>query len=317
MTYKQTEFKKEYIDDAVELFLESYKTEQQISRLLPINLINNKEVIKNYLKENVNEQSIAITKDNKLISYMITCYKFMFKGHRSILVQEFGHSSIEKDKSYLYRLMYMNLAQKWSDEGFLLHNICHFSNDKVLNETLYQIGFGLTINERLRDLSNIDNCKQFKISEERDINKLINIQIEHMKYYKRSPIFFNKKSDYKTVKADIEKSQKAGDLFLVYKDEKDKIQGLFILGKSCDEGEGLLLKNTNTAQIKNAYISPNNRGRGIGKALLQHSISKMKEAGYDRIFVEHETSNFQGTIFWRKYFDSFLNVSMRYIEKVF
>jgi len=321
MSYRLLTLKEEHVNEAVELFIENYKAEQKVSKLLPNNVIENPEIVKDYLVENISKPSIAIIdKDNKLVSYMITGFKFMFKGQRSVLVQEYGHASIERDKSHLYKLMYMDLAQIWSDDGIQLHNICYFGNDKILNETLFQIGYGATLNERLRDLSNIDNIDnftQFEITQEIDISNLIELRIEDMKYYQKSPIFCNKDTDYNSAKSSLEEALNDGDTFLVHKDKNDnKINAIFIIGKSCDEGEGLLLKDTNTAQIKHAYISGNLRGTGIGKCMLQHSITWAKENGYDRIFVEHETANFSGGIFWSKHFDTYVNVAMRYIENV-
>jgi GNAT superfamily N-acetyltransferase len=87
-----------------------------------------------------------------------------------------------------------------------------------------------------------------------------------------------------------------------------------IVGNSTIDGEGFLLQNTNTAQIKSAYARPDIRRKGIGKALLQRGIAWSQAHGYERIFVEHETANFSGSIFWQKYFNPYLYFSMRYID---
>jgi GNAT superfamily N-acetyltransferase len=80
------------------------------------------------------------------------------------------------------------------------------------------------------------------------------------------------------------------------------------------DGEGFLLQQTNTAQIKSAYARPAIRGKGIGTALLQRAIQWSHQQGYERVFVEHETANVYGGNFWCKYFIPYVYVSMRYID---
>jgi GNAT superfamily N-acetyltransferase len=87
-----------------------------------------------------------------------------------------------------------------------------------------------------------------------------------------------------------------------------------IVGESTIDGEGFLLAQTNTAQIKSAYARPEVRGKGVGAALLQHAIEWSQQQGYDRIFVEHETANIYGGNFWGTYFSPYLYASMRYTD---
>lgn len=87
-----------------------------------------------------------------------------------------------------------------------------------------------------------------------------------------------------------------------------------IVGESTIDGEGFLLEQTNTAQIKSAYARPEIRGKGIGTALLQRAIQWSQQQGYERVFVEHETANIYGGNFWGKYFSPFVYSSMRYVD---
>jgi GNAT superfamily N-acetyltransferase len=86
------------------------------------------------------------------------------------------------------------------------------------------------------------------------------------------------------------------------------------VGKSTIDGEGFLLQETNTAQIKSAYTRPEMRGKGIGVALLQRAIEWSQQQGYERVFVEHETANIAGSRFWSRYFTPYLYYSMRYVD---
>lgn len=77
--------------------------------------------------------------------------------------------------------------------------------------------------------------------------------------------------------------KKNGDEFFVYY-ENSKPAGCFIAGKSAAEAEDFLLRNTNTAQIKSAFVKPSIRGKGIGGALLQQAVKWEKEKGFIRFW---------------------------------
>jgi GNAT superfamily N-acetyltransferase len=209
--------------------------------------------------------------------------------------------------------MYMRLSQTWANNRIHLQMIGHFAHDTTLQETLYQLGFGAILAERLRDCSALNQPHEIVIQEEKDVSKLLNIQIEHNDYYSKAPIFILKPTTASEVLDELKAHARQGDLFFVYYEQEEPC-AYMIVGDSTIGGEGFLLQNTNTAQIKSAYARPDSRNKGIGKALLQRVIEWSQAQGYERLFVEHETANFSGSIFWQKHFDPYIYFSMRYID---
>jgi GNAT superfamily N-acetyltransferase len=209
--------------------------------------------------------------------------------------------------------MYMALAQEWANQHIHLHLIRHFAHDTLLQETLYQLGFGAILAERLRDCSAVAERPDMAIRVEQDVSKLIALQIEHNQYYPHAPIFIQKPTEEQDVRAELEAHAQQGDVFFVY-DEQDEPTAYMIVGESTLGGEGFLLERTNTAQIKSAYARPEVRGKGVGAALLQRAIAWSRQQGYERIFVEHETANLYGGNFWSSSFRPYLYASMRYID---
>lgn len=313
MEYVIEPFTKNYITSAAKLFLSNYKLEQTTNSLLPLNFLNNSDCIKNAIEEIANNPGVAIFSQGEMVAFMITGYTFDFKGQKAAMVPEFCHGSIEQDCKKLYQLAYMNLSSKWIENGVHLHLIGHFAHDYKLNETLFQLGFGAILSERLRDLISIEVDSDFVIYQESDVSKILDIELEHRNYYQKAPIFITKDTRRDKIVASLEEYKSNGNVFFVYY-ENNQLLGCFIVGNSEGDSEGFLLRNTNTAQIKSAYVCPSMRDRGLGKCILNRSISWAKENGFERLFVEHETANYYGGKFWEKQFNPYLYISMRYID---
>ena len=313
MVYRFEPFCQDHIDSALDIFLKNYAEEQKESKLLPAALLENPEPIKNRLRQHADNTGIVVFKKNIMIAYLITGSIFNFKNQKAALIPEFGHACIINDKKNIYYQMYMHISTIWIKQKIHLHLIGHFAHDTILKETLYQLGFGAFLAERLRNFSHVENLIDAVIKYEQDPEKLVDIALEHNQYYPDSPIFIKKSIDRQNILNNLKQHIANNDQFLVYY-ENNFPMGYFIIGDSAKQGEGFLLKNTNTAQIKSAFIKPEIRGKGIGKRLLQESITWSKRKGFSRLFVEHETANYYGGNFWRKHFKPYLNFSLRYID---
>lgn len=314
MSYVLIPLAEAYLETAVELFIENYRQEKEHSPLLPNRVIEEPAWLYRELQPLLANASVAVVEQNKLLAFMVTGEQFQWKGQQAAIILEHGHGAVRENRQELYQRMYMYLAQQWVNQGVHLHLIRHFAHDIILQETLFQLGFGAILAERLRDLSStVEERPTAVIRIEPDISKLLTIQLEHNRYYFKSPIFIGKSTNETAVLADLEEQAKRGDVFFVY-DEQGEPGGYFIVGESAIGEEGFLLERTNTAQIKSAYLRPEIRRKGVGVALLERAIEWAQQQGYERLFVEHETANFYGGNFWSKYFSPFLYSSMRYTD---
>ena len=313
MPYTLVAFTQGYLEPAVELFIESYKHEQTHSPLLPSRVIDEPAWIHGVLQSKLANPGVAVVEQNRLLAFMVTGDYFEWKGQQAAIVLEYCHSAVVAQKRAFYQRMYMSLAQEWANQHIHLHLICHFAHDTILQETLYQLGFGAILAERLRDCSPVDERHDLVIRVEQDVSKLITLQTEHNRYYPQAPIFIRKPTETQEVLAELKAHAQQGDTFFVYY-EQDEPCAYMIVGTSTIGGEGFLLEQTNTAQIKSAYARPEVRGKGIGRALLQRAIGWSHQQGYERVFVEHETANVYGGNFWGNYFTPYLYASMRYID---
>lgn len=313
MTYSLVPFNQQHLDSAIELFLNGYSQEKLHSPHLPSRALDDPSWIRTRLQSALNNPGVAVVEGNQLLAYLATGDFFSWKGQQAAFVPEYGHCVITERKQRLYQIMYQALAQEWLSRGCHLHLIGHFAHDTLLQATLYQLGFGALIAERLRDCSSLNVSQEKSVREIQLTSELVNLHVEHIRYYSKSPIFISRSTDSTSALDDLETHAQNGDAFFAYYDKFEPCAYL-IIGESSTTGEGFLLQNTKTAQIKSAYARTEFRGKGIGEALLQHAIQWAQQHGYERVFVEHETANVAGGNFWSKYSTPYLYFSMRYID---
>jgi GNAT superfamily N-acetyltransferase len=313
MTYSLVPFTQQHLDSAIELFLKGYSEEKLNNPFLPSRALDDPSWIRTKLQSALYNPGVVVVEDNKLLAYLVSGDFFFRKGQQAAFVPEYGHSAINERKQRLYQIMYQALAQEWLNRGCHLHLIGHFAHDNLLQTTLYHFGFGLLIAERLRDDSSLGRFPGKTIKEIHNPSELINLHMEHIRYYSESPIFISRSTDSTSALDDLRTHAQNGDAIFTYYDQSEPC-AYMIVGESSNTGEGFLLQNTKTAQIKSAYARTEFRGIGIGEALLQHAIQWAQQHGYERVFVEHETANVAGGNFWSKYFTPYLYFSMRYID---
>jgi GNAT superfamily N-acetyltransferase len=313
--YTLIPFTEAHIAPAVTLWRESYRHEQAANPLLPARALMEPEWIAGALGKCLANPGVALLYQGQLAGYMVTGAQFPWKGQQAALVPEYGHGADVQYRRAAYQRMYTHLAEEWVMHGQQLHLLAHFAHDRRLQETYYQLGFGALLAERLRDLSPLDAVptKRVLVVQERDVRKLVALELEHNRYYRQSPIFLYKDADPEATLADLEAQAQQGDAFFVHY-EQGEPRAYMVVGESNQGGEGFLLQQTQTAQIKGAYARPALRGQGVGRALLQAAIQWAREEGYRRLFVEHETANVTGARFWGKHFAPYLYISMRYVD---
>jgi len=305
-------FSEKDIDRALDIFLGNYADERDANPDLPCDVMNDPKRISDSLSK-VEKPGVVAHSNGRIVGFMLTGATFRFKGQKTAMVPEYCHGSVRDNKTEIYRRMHMALSEEWVNEGCHLHIIGHLAHDAELKETLFQLGFGAVVSEKVRDLSPVKTRCTHDIVRVEDPKRLIDLQLEHNMYYRDSPIFIKKPIEMDVILKDLEEHAANGDVFFAHR-EGDELMGYMIIGESARGHEGFLLQNTRTAQIKSAYLKSEARGKEIGKCLLKECVEWARSNGYERIFVEHETANYYGGNFWERHFKSYLYYSMRYVD---
>ena len=319
MSYEFVPFGEEHLDEAVRLLAGEYAREQLASPHLPAwggrGHGRGELLLREHLQAAVGGLGVAATKGGALCGFMTESMRFEWKGQKVAGCGELSHATGEADRALLHRLLYRELARQWVDDGRHLHVVGHLAHDAALKECLYQLGFGAIISEELRGLRPVGSGADVavEIVSDPDPVDLVELQREHGRYYRESPIFLVKDDSEAPVLPALQQHLENGDRLVAWM-AAGEVVGLFIVGESAAEGEGELLRGTNSAQVKSGFVRPEARGRGVGAALLGRCVAWVRERGSDRLMVEHETANIPGSAFWGRFFEPYLYFSMRYVD---
>ena len=264
---------------------------------------------------------VAAVRDGRMVGYMIASPIFEMRGLGATLIPEHGHAVTPGEEVALYAPLYARAIEERVREGAQLHLIGRFAGDDATRRALEDLGFGAVVDERLRDLTDVPggtvDAPDLRIeSLPPDVrwDEVAEIAAEHAAYYQGSPIFLAKDLGLDAARDDLDGHRRAGDRLFVARGG-GAIVAYLIVGACAGQTEGRLLAGTRTAQLRSAYARPASRRRGIGSALLQRAVAWARDAGYQRLFVEHETANLEGRAFWRRHFAPFLRFSMRYVQR--
>lgn len=317
MKYTFTPFAPAHIDDAARLLADAYAAERVASPHLPASerLAGGmgRAVFTDTLAAVADRTGVAAFANGRLCGFMVETMRFTWKGQQAAGCHELAHAVHGEDRARLYSLLYQELAARWVDDGRHLHLVGHLAHDAVLKESLYRLGFGAILAEEVRGLTPVAAAADVTIVEDPDPAALVALQQEHVGYYRTSPMFLRKDDTDAEILAELQDHVAAGAKLLACAGD-DGFCALFIVGESAPDAEGRLLRRTNSAQVKSAYVRPEQRGQGLGAALLQRASAWASAQGFDRLFVEHETANIAGSAFWSKHFEPFVLFSMRYVD---
>jgi GNAT superfamily N-acetyltransferase len=309
------------IESARALFVDAWARERENSPDLPVLPLGSDQALRLRLEGCAKAPGVAAYSGGDLVGYLCECARFVWKGQRVALCREHAHAAAGAlsrwDRRRVYQEMYAELAKTWVAAGVHLHIVCHFAGDTGLTDTLFGLGFGAILAENLRDMSpvpaGVRDGGEACVALLQDPGEMHAIVREHKRYYRESPIFLPKDDSAQAVQADIDELGHPDDACFVCRVDGKPV-AYFVVGECTGKDEGSLLGGTNTAQAKSAYAVPEYRGRGVGRHLLARSVAWATERGFDRLFVEHETANIQGSAFWQAHFAPYLFVSMRYVD---
>jgi hypothetical protein len=99
-------FTQDYLEPAVELFIDNYRSEQAHSALLPSRVIDKPAWIRGVLESKLANPGVVVVEQDRVLAYMVTGDQFQWKGQQAAIVLEYCHAAVTAKKRELYQRMY-------------------------------------------------------------------------------------------------------------------------------------------------------------------------------------------------------------------
>ena len=324
-SYRLTPTEPSMAAEGFALFRDAYLRARQANPLLPPPAPELEARFRGRVERAFAHGGMTVWRGGSMRGFMVAGPPFEFRGSVAALVPEFAHAVAEGDEGEVVGALYAAVAEKVVREGAQLHLIGHFAVDTLTTASLFDLGFGAVVREQLRGLDDVAEAaaqgehdawqaRVERVPQAGPWDAYAPLAAQHAATYRESPLFVRKDASLQAAVEELEAHRAVGDPLFVVRDGGEPL-GYLIAGPCAGATEGRLLEGTATAQVRSAFVLPAARRNGIGSALLQHAVAWARDAGFERLFVEHETANPSGAAFWQRHFTPYLTFSMRYVER--
>ena len=271
--------------------------------------------VKKYIEDQLsNGNAVVAVKDNEIVGYM-AWLTFDFHNERTAFLPVTGYAASSKDELNIYPAMYNYVSKKWVEDNRFNHLWMIYFDDEIAKNSLYELGFGSYVIDACQStdkiMGNVHCDYKIELATIQDTNTLLEIANTSNRYYMDSPIFLKRGTrQIQDIQNILEQ------YFVLVARDGDKIVGVmsFSVNKDFDFEQ---LTTPDSAYIGNlgAFIYPEYRGKGVGKALLKNTFDICRESGKSHIHVCFESANPNASNFWPKYFKPAIRSVRRTVNK--
>ncbi len=314
MNIKYEPVNEKYLNAAVALVMTEYEDEKTAVPFLPERkafLKPLEESIRNLL---INGTGVMAISRNELIGFVAGFEVEEFFGKcKGVYSPLYGHGVKKEYRRIVYQHLYQYAAEMWVKKTRLTHALTFFAHDKETIDTWFWQGFGMRCVDAVRKVEPICSNNTTVVIRKAnidDIPVLADIHLQHIRYFRNSPIFMPKTENDPVEELTEWLKEDNHHLWAAYQDEKP-------LGYMRIEpnAETFVSEHNDAMNITGAYVLDNERKSGIGTMLLGAIQDWLLKNGYPLCGVDFEAINTIGSSFWNKYFTPYTFSLVRRIDE--
>lgn len=306
---------KHHIEDAAKIVADNYQRELKYVPFLPNNDFYN------YFHHSISEMvksnyGVAAIQNSKLVGFLSGICINAHKGlNRGILCPIHAHGAAG-DKKDIYQRMYESISEIWVRNGCLTHSISVFAHEKETIDTWFHLGFGNRCVDAMRPLTEVSGMKpipyQIRLATESDAESLLPLAVEDHLYFSRAPLFMPvmDKMTIDDVKEDL--TSKDRFTWIAFHNEKPVARMSIRRGGA---NYPFVAEDIKTMNVCAAYALEEVRGTGVSAVMLNIIVQWVRSNGYERLGVDYESFNRNGSRFWEKHFTPFAYCMFRRLDE--
>jgi GNAT superfamily N-acetyltransferase len=258
---------------------------------------------------------VVAMRGGRLVGFLLARVLPEFRGKRSVYSPEWANAVEVEDSRKTYREMYAHLSARWVADGCFTHLITLLAHDREAIDAWHWLGFGLAAVDAIRDLAPAQGAwadVEIRRAGLEDVEQAMTLSHALQRHLVAAPIFL--RSVGKQGRAFHEQWLANSDnaLWLAYRG--GEIVACMGLEPSNPEA-CYVIRDEKTISITSAFTNESQRDRGIGTALLNHSLAWARSVGYQRCAVDFEPQNIPAARFWLRHFQPVCYSLVRHVDE--
>jgi GNAT superfamily N-acetyltransferase len=258
---------------------------------------------------------VVALRGGRIAGFLLALLLPSWRGKRSTYSPEWANAAVKEGSGQIYRQMYARLAGRWVANGCFTHLLTLLAHDREALDAWHWLGFGLVSVDAIRDLSPVERPPiQVDVSRAglQDVEAVMKLDLALNRYMASPPIFLPLVKVEGRAFHEERLADPASALWLAHRD--GEARGYMTIGPA-NPNACAIIDEAKTASIVGAFVDEGLRGRGMGSALLSHSLDWARETGYERCAVDFEPENIPGSRFWLRYFQPICYSMIRRVDE--
>jgi GNAT superfamily N-acetyltransferase len=258
---------------------------------------------------------VAAIRDGRLAGFLLAMVIPEFRGKRGAYSPEWANAADAEDSREIYRKMYAHLSARWVADGCFTHVITLLAHDREAVDAWHWLGFGLTSVDAIRDLTPVQGTVadiEIRRAGSEDIEQAMALNRALERHLATAPIFLVSEETLEKEFHEQWLADSAHALWLAYRGR----EVVACIGLEPSNPKACyIIRDEKTISITSAFTEESERNKGIGTALLNHSLDWARSVGYQRCAVDFEPQNIPAVRFWLRHFQPVCYSQIRHVDE--
>jgi GNAT superfamily N-acetyltransferase len=286
-------FADEHLDAAAALLAARHARHREVERLLP-ELVEPLAAVEREWREEGAAGAFA-SRSGEPIAYLIASPQTIWGGPTWMRIGVAGHAVAGEREAT--RDVYAAAAQRWVDEGRMMHAVFVPSFDAELIDAWFRLSFGASAALAIRETGPeepFDGGVEIRDGTPDDFDEAARLELAMSASMHPSPSFSDiPLQTHEEVVAEWREGDNSEyELFVA--ESEGRIVGQFLLYRRPPD----LRVPENSIDLAQASTEPEARGTGVGRALTAHVIGWAHEHGYPVMTTDWRMTNLWASRFW-------------------
>jgi len=316
MTLQLAPLQPQHLEDAAALVSQRYRALCAETPALPDHFAQPDVILAKLAALTAAAPGVAALRGGKLVGFLAAYLLPSFRGRRGVYCPEWANGARLDDAFAIYQELYRGIAGDWVRNGYFLHGLTIFANDRPGLDAWHWQGFGMIVADAIRNLAPVVGAGRVRAdisqASAADLPDLRPLHLGLRRHLASAPIFLPLLEKWDAERYQAWLAQEGVTHWLARIDGQP---AAWMRSQTGDDGAGELVRDAATVAITGAYTLPAQRSSGVATALLQTVLDHAVANGAARLSVDFETQNIDGARFWLRHFQPVSYSVLRQVDE--